>query len=307
MGCSQRVSRSKGVPAVGGGPTRHEGLQPVDYRGSTFALLTQHGKQAVIAPVLSAELAVDVDVVTGFDTDTLGTFTREVPRLGTQREAASAKAHLAVQLSDCDFGLGSEGVFVPGPLGFGAWNLEEIVFFDSLRDLHIVGIARGVGQHLHTRVTDVAKLVEFAQRAGFPEYGLVLRPDGPDEPHVFKGAVTFDELVEQFHQVVRRSADATVFVESDLRAHRNPTRMAIIRAAAEDLVGRLQSHCPRCQSPGFGVAGVVRGLECALCGTPTQQPRALRWACVSCDYEHSVATTGPPAQADPSRCDVCNP
>ena len=56
---------------------------PDVYRGCSVALLTQHGKESVIAPVLDAALACRVRLVTGFDTDLLGTFTRDVARAGT--------------------------------------------------------------------------------------------------------------------------------------------------------------------------------------------------------------------------------
>ncbi|HSM26634.1 MAG TPA: hypothetical protein VK855_00855, partial [Thioalkalivibrio sp.] len=56
--------------------------------GRTLVLLTRHGKERVIAPMLESALGCRVDLVDGFDTDQLGTFTREIPRAGTQLEAA---------------------------------------------------------------------------------------------------------------------------------------------------------------------------------------------------------------------------
>ncbi|MEC5218726.1 hypothetical protein RCH09_003700 [Actimicrobium sp. GrIS 1.19] len=58
------------------------------YDGSRVALLTQHGKERVIAPVLEPGLGCSIELVTGFDTDQFGTFTRETPRHGSQLEAA---------------------------------------------------------------------------------------------------------------------------------------------------------------------------------------------------------------------------
>ena len=46
------------------------------YAGERIALLTQHGKERVIAPRIEPALGCVVEHVTGFDTDTLGTFTR---------------------------------------------------------------------------------------------------------------------------------------------------------------------------------------------------------------------------------------
>ena len=46
------------------------------YLHARFALLTQHGKEAAVAPPLREVLGARLDVVSTFDTDTLGTFTR---------------------------------------------------------------------------------------------------------------------------------------------------------------------------------------------------------------------------------------
>jgi hypothetical protein len=71
----------------------------IDHRGQTVALLTQHGKERVIAPALASALGVEVRHVQGFDTDQLGTFSRDVPRAGSQREAARRKAEIGMRLS----------------------------------------------------------------------------------------------------------------------------------------------------------------------------------------------------------------
>ena len=67
-----------------------------NYAGQTVALLTQHGKAQAIAPVLEPALGCRVVTVEGYDTDQLGTFTREIPRLGTQLEAARRKARIGM-------------------------------------------------------------------------------------------------------------------------------------------------------------------------------------------------------------------
>lgn len=78
----------------------------------------------------------------GFDTDSLGTFTREVPREGSQLEAAREKARAGIDRSGLPFGLGSEGAFGPGPLGLSSVNLELVVLLDTRRGIEIVGRSR---------------------------------------------------------------------------------------------------------------------------------------------------------------------
>ena len=62
-------------------------------------LLTQHGKESLLAPLLGQSLGWAVERVDGFDTDTLGSFTREVDRPGSQLEAARTKARTGMALA----------------------------------------------------------------------------------------------------------------------------------------------------------------------------------------------------------------
>ena len=55
-----------------------------------IALPTLHGKHALIAPVLEAATGCTVLHVADIDTDRLGSFTRLVPRAGSQLQAARA-------------------------------------------------------------------------------------------------------------------------------------------------------------------------------------------------------------------------
>lgn len=64
------------------------------YRGRHVALLTQHGKEHVIAQVLDIALGCRVEQVAGYDTDLLGTFAQDITRAGTQIGAARKKARM---------------------------------------------------------------------------------------------------------------------------------------------------------------------------------------------------------------------
>ena len=114
------------------------------YAGQRIALLTQHGKERVIAAALEPALGCHVTRVAGYDTDLLGTFTRDIPRAGTQIEAARKKARLGMELARLPLGLASEGSFGPHPmLGMFPWNVEFLIFIDDERGLEIVGVAQG--------------------------------------------------------------------------------------------------------------------------------------------------------------------
>lgn len=53
--------------------------QQSDYVGRKVALLTQYGKERVIAPFLEPGLGCVIEHIIDFDTDHFGTFTRETP------------------------------------------------------------------------------------------------------------------------------------------------------------------------------------------------------------------------------------
>ena len=277
------------------------------YRGWRLALLTQHGKERVIAPALDGALGCTVERALGFDTDTLGTFTRDVPRAGTQREAARRKAELAIELTGADAGLGSEGSVDQHPmLGFIDRNVELIVFIDRVRTIEVVGVADGPAPYTHALTGEWTEVERLAARAGFPEHGLVVRPEGPNDSRVRKNIDDIDQLAAAFAAARAESSTGLVFVETDLRAHRNPRRMARIAEAAADLAAKLASPCPSCDSPGFWRSTRLPGMPCRVCGLATQITLAEVDSCPRC--EHSVTRAfDTSAGADPRWCDYCNP
>jgi hypothetical protein len=148
------------------------------YAGASFALLTKHANEREIAPRFQQVLGASVTLVDSFDTDTPGSFTRDVPRFGSQLDAARRKAELAIELSGIPLGLGSEGSFAPGPFGLVSYNLEVLTLIDSQRGLEITGSVRLPGHHPSGSFGDWDKLTAFAEDMKFPSHAVVLRPNG---------------------------------------------------------------------------------------------------------------------------------
>jgi len=98
----------------------------------------------------------------------------------------------------------------------------------------------------------------------------------------------------------------SVFVESDLRAHRNPTRMKTIGEACADLLRRMQAACPGCGKPGFGLAKKISGLPCSWCGAPTNDFLGEEFKCPHCAHAETRPIPGR-TKADPAHCPLCNP
>jgi len=70
---------------------------PALYQDQTIAFLTQHGKEDLLRPLLAPALGCQLVRAEGFDTDTLGTFSGEIPRPDTQLQTARQKARLGME------------------------------------------------------------------------------------------------------------------------------------------------------------------------------------------------------------------
>lgn len=277
------------------------------YFGHRVALLTQHGKERVIAPVLDAAIGCRVEWVSGFDTDLIGTFTREIPRAGTQLEAARRKARIGMELSGLPLGLASEGAFGPDPMaGLIPWNVELLVFIDDDRGIEVTGMEQQATRFAHLLTDDWEQVAQFARQAGFPAHHLVVRPQGQDDPRIEKGIASWKALESAFIHARGEAMNGRVFLENDVRAHAHPTRMDVIRLASVDLAAKLNSLCPACDTPGFQVTDRLSGLPCADCGAPTREIRADIYACLKCAHRET-RTRADVTHADPGRCDYCNP
>ncbi len=276
------------------------------YLGRSAAFLTQHGKEKIVAPVLEAALGCRVAHVTGFDTDRLGTFTRDIPRAGTQLEAVRKKARLGMELAGLPLGVASEGSFGPDPfVGMFSWNVEMIVWIDDTLGIEVVGMASGKTNFAHRLTPDWSEAEAFARAAGFPEHGLVVRPRHEDDLRIRKGIADWQALRAAFSWACGEADNGHAFLETDVRAHMNPTRMEVIAQAAQDLARKLCTPCPACGAPGFQLAERVPGLPCEDCGAATREARAEIHRCIGCG--HQVTVERPEKAAPAGRCDGCNP
>lgn len=277
------------------------------YTDQRVALLTQHGKERVIASVLDVALGCQVERVTGYDTDLLGTFTRDIPRAGTQREAARKKARIGMELAGLPLGVASEGSFGLDPFaGMFPWNVEFLIFIDDCREIEVIGVAQGKANNAHHLAENWPEVEAFARTVSFPEHYLVLRPEGENDPRIRKGIASWPELEAGYAWAISQSACGHVFLEVDVRAHANPTRMDNIRLAAVNLAEKLCSQCPICGVPGFWIVERVAGLPCGGCGAPTRETSAEIQGCVKCGHR-VTQKRGDQQYADPEHCDSCNP
>jgi DNA-directed RNA polymerase subunit RPC12/RpoP len=280
-------------------------------RGRRAVIATMHGKERVMAPILAGMLGLDVSVAAGIDTDRFGTFTREIARAGGQQDALRAKARAALELDpNADFAVASEGSFGPDPvIPFMGIGRELVMIVERHSGAEVVGtdVTRDTN-YAHRIVDNTGDGLEFARQTGAPEHSIVVMfadGDAPDPARpIAKGLRSLDDIQLHLEAVLKQAGRA--FIETDMRAHHNPTRMKSIERATLDAARRWQSRCPGCGYPGWGIVRRVPGRKCGWCGNPTRLPEADVYACGRCGHEVRDETPGL-ERADPGVCDYCNP
>ncbi len=272
-----------------------------------------HGKERALARSFRAGLGAELRLHRA-DTDQLGTFSGDVERPGDAISTCRAKAELGLEATGQTLGLASEGSFGPHPaIPFLAVGQEVLVFIDRERQLTVVE------QHLEPRTTFASRSLQLAdlhsdalQRwlalVRFPSHGLIVRPElGPVQGPCFKGIHDARQLERAIRRCADVGSDGLVRLESDMRAHCNPTRMASIRRLGFQLVRRLRQPCPACGSPGWGPRESLEGLPCRTCRTPTSLIAAERWRCPACEHSEERPRRDGLELADPMHCPWCNP
>jgi hypothetical protein len=280
------------------------------YAGAAIAIATLHGKAGALAPAFAAvgaRLVPAEDV----DTDALGTFSGEIPRRLPPLDTAIEKARLGMRATGLPLGLATEGSFGPDPvLGFVPLHREIAVLVDDTRGLVIAESLASHETNLAGRTIAAADALDDAEltRWKFPSHALIVRaePASPDAL-VRKGLRDRVALDRAIAECLAASPEGRVRVETDMRAHLNPSRMARIAELAERLVHRLGSRCPQCDAPGFGPTGSEPGLPCSDCGAPTAMIRAEIHACTACGAREARPRGDGRTHADPAHCDLCNP
>lgn len=276
------------------------------FKDRRILIATKHRKEEVIAPLLAENLGVECLVSESFDTDALGTFTGEVERKGSPLSTARNKCLGAMELYDCDLGLASEGSFGSHPaLLFVPADEELLIFIDKQHDLEIVASVLSTETNFqNAEVQTEEQLLEFAERAQFPSHALILRTTKSADQEIIKGITDWGHLKEAFHHF--RQVQGSVYVETDMRAMYNPSRMKVIREATQKLLEKIKSCCPECDAPGFGVAESRAGLPCSCCSSPTRSTLSYLYKCRKCaftkeeQYPHGK-------KEDAMYCDWCNP
>jgi hypothetical protein len=214
---------------------------------------------------------------------------------------------LARKKDKFDLVLASEGSFGSHPQLFFIKANEEILLLKDYQnkiEITVNEIFTETNFDAQT-LSSEQELVEFAQKVQFPSHGLILRPSKDNFTEMTKGIIDWQTLKNVFHTIHNKYG--YVYVETDMRAMYNPTRMKMIRKTTQKLLEKVKNLCPFCQTPGFAITGFHSGLPCRVCGLPTRSIKTVILSCQKCLYSSEQLYRENQTTEDPMYCDFCNP
>ena len=277
------------------------------FRGRTLVIATMHGKEAVIAPLVEQSLGVRTILPPSiFNSDVFGTFTGDIKRTHDQLETARKKAYAAMETTGLDLAIANEGSFGPDPNLPGIVVDQELcLLIDKANHIEVAGWYRTAKTNAaQTTVGSAKEALAFARSIGFPAHGIIVRRTARSRFFLYKDIADESSLLHRVNSLLSYPFVRQIVLETDLRAHRNPTRLDAIRNATEILLENSSLLCPRCGAPGFTVQEEERGLPCRRCGLPTSLVKARTSTCQSCHFRHRAEVT---TEAEPRDCAYCNP
>ncbi len=281
--------------------------KPNLFKDRSLLIATKHKKESIMAPLLEETLGVRCFTDSNLDTDSLGTFTGEIERKDDPLTTVRNKCLMASESTNFDLIVASEGSFFPHPLfPYAYTNVEILCFMDLKNNLEIIATERSNETNFNGQaIKSVKELYAFCQNVGFPSHGLILRKSKNDIMGIVKGVNKQEELMSYYNYFMNTYGE--VFIETDMRAMHNPTRLKVIKLATEVLIKKINSCCPACYTPGYDVTDSLRGLPCEICSYPTNGIKSLVYTCQKCSYTESVDYPNGKKTADAMFCDICNP
>ena len=273
------------------------------YYGITAALATKHQKEKILSPIFGR---LNISIAHAeVDTDQLGTFTGETPRLASPKETVIKKARMGMELRGLQYGVASEGSIGPDPaLIFVNSDIELMAWIDDENQIEIVESLKSfeiVAQSSSFKREE--SYANFLKKIDFPNHAVIIRGDSSDAP-IHKGINDLANLDTLINQIFRESE--SVIIESDLRAHFSPSRRLNIERLGNKLIDRLASLCRECNQPGWGAVDYLFGLPCNDCGELNLEAVSGKiFGCCKCDYREEIFDDKKSISA--AECLLCNP
>ena len=277
------------------------------FQGRNLLIATKHQKETVIAPLLEKNIGVNCFTSDVFDTDILGTFSGEIERKNDALTTVRLKCIEANKITGNDLVIASEGSFGAHPSIFFAHADDEIIMLkDFKNDLEIVAREISLETNFNgQQINNKTDLEEFIQKVNFPSHAVILKSSEKNFEKIIKGITSEKKLYQYFEEF--RNEFGSMYIETDMRAMFNPTRMKVIEKATEKLVQKIKKTCPICATPGFDIIKANPGLPCDNCNFPTRSTLSYTYQCKKCNYQTEEFYPRNIKTEDPTYCDNCNP
>lgn len=176
---------------------------------------------------------------------------------------------------------------------------------DAKNDLKIVVIVFILETNFNGfNIANEIELLEFANRAKFPSHELLIKPFENNYSKVVKGILKWDALKMNFEEFKKEFG--SVYIETDIRANFNLSRMKVIAYATKKLLDAVLSKCPKCEVSGFVVTDVLAGLRCSWCNCATQSTLSFVYICKKCEFTEEVFYPHEKTKEDPAYCGYRN-
>jgi hypothetical protein len=277
------------------------------FSGRSLFIATKHKKEIAIANQVVKALGLNNFQVADIDTDVLGTFAGEVERRDDSLTTLRKKCEMAATLAPNDVVIATEGSFGPHPAFFMLSGHEELMMFlDKKNDLEIVVKEITSQTNFNGRViNNLEDLQHFLDLILFPSHGIIMKAAKDNLNDLKKGIHDPTEMRAHYDLLIAKYGEA--YIETDMRAMHNPSRMKVIEELTVKLIDRITTYCPQCQTPGYGIVSANPGLPCELCGTPTNSLLSYTYGCKKCGFSHEEKYPNGKKYEEAMYCDSCNP
>jgi len=212
------------------------------FKNRKIAFGTMHKKDELLREIIEKELGLFV-VNPKINTDKFGTFTNEIKRKNDQIKTAKIKAEKAISETGLDIAIANEGSFGPHPkIPFIPGNLEYFYLVDKKHNLEFEGYSfTHKTNYNESYVSSAKEAKELAFKWGFPEHGIIVKRKRNSKFFVYKNIENEKDLEKYVNKILSLPFHRKAFIETDMRAHKNPTRQENIKLAFSNLVENIKN------------------------------------------------------------------
>jgi len=212
------------------------------FHNKTCLIVSKHQKEIVIAPILKAKLGMICVSNSTIDTDALGTFTGDIERVKSPYETVKEKCLLAMNQPKIDFIIANEGSFGLHPfIPLITADEEFICLYDVHENEFITEKMLFYETNFSSvKITNLVELDTVLLNLKFPSHGIILRSTGV----IIKDLFDLSIIRSSINKILIQ--EGYCFIDTDMRAMHNPTRMKCIEQLTNRLAKTLLSSCDEC-------------------------------------------------------------